>query len=305
MDQVLAIKDLGGQVVHLEQVMEKDKVFDWTAFNPSILKHDGKVYIAVRSSNYEILETGVYRLLGGNSVENKIWFCELTSDLKLVNRRVLSQEKIKTRRGLEDARLHHDKNGNIQMYAIGFEDWIPRARIVECKLDTELTEISSIKVLPGIKNESIEKNWVAADGVETEFDYWHSPGTVYVDGVFKTVENRCEIPVGLRGSTPFIEHGENLIAVMHVTMELRPRDVYNRNNFSFKRKYTHYFVIANKAGAIIKVSKPFCFEITGVEFATGIMKNRDGYLGTYGIEDRIACLAHIPEKVVSTLFTTS
>ena len=305
MAAVPTITELGGQIHLLAETMEKDAGFNWTAFNPSILRHGDKTYVTVRSSNYEILENGVHRLLGYGDIINKVWLCELTKDLKLVNQRLLNQEHLEMKRGLEDARLHHDEHGNIRMYAIGLEKWIPRARVVECALDPELTEITGVRVLPGIHEESIEKNWAAPSGVDANFDYWHSPGVVYVDGMFKNVDNKCEVPVGLRGSTPFIEYGENLIAVMHVTLELRVGKEYDGATFAYrkfsKRKYTHYFVITNKNGEILKVSDPFRFKIEGVEFAAGIMKTRDGYAVTYGAGDRIARLAVIPKTTVTTL----
>lgn len=305
MENVPTIIDLGGQVVLLEQTMEKDERFSWTAFNPSILKHGGKTYVTVRSSNYEILETGTHRLLGYNDIINKIWLCELSDDLKLVNRRLLSQDSLNMRRGLEDARLHHDKHGNIRMYAIGLEKWIPRARVVECALDDELTRITGVTVLPGLEENSIEKNWVAPSGVDANFDYWHSPGMVYAGGKFRKVQNKCDVPVGLRGSTPFIQYGEELIAVMHVTLELRAGREYDNATFAYrsfnKRKYAHYLVTANKDGELTRVSNPFRFKIDGVEFAAGIMKTRDGYAVTYGAGDRVARLAHIPDQVAAQL----
>lgn len=305
METVPTITELGGQLFLLEETMQQEHGFNWTAFNPSILEHNGKTYVTVRSSNYETQPNGVNRLLGYSDVINKIWLCELSDDLKLVNRRLLNQEHLGMKRGLEDARLHHDKHGNIRMYAIGLEKWIPRARVVECELDEELTKITGVNVLPGIDDTSIEKNWAAPSGVDTNFGYWHSPGTVYTNGKFENVQDKCKVPAGLRGSTPFIKHGEELIAIMHVTNETSSGKIYDSTTFAHrkfsKRNYIHYLVTANKNGEITRVSEPFRFKITGVEFAAGIMRTPDGYTVTYGAGDRIARLAFIPNEVANQL----
>jgi hypothetical protein len=191
------------------------------------------------------------------------------------------------------------------MYGIVMEQSVPVARVVECELNDELTEITGIRVLPGIEKKRVEKNWAAPSGVKTNFDYWHSPGLVYTNGEFKNVHDKCELPVDLRGSTPFIKHGKNLIGVMHTVREKSLGTRYNPESFSFihiaQRVYQHYFVVMNNDGEILQVSSPFKFKIDGIEFAAGIAEAGNDYLVTYGAGDRIARLAVIPKTTVTTL----
>lgn len=305
MESLLDIESLGGKIYQLADTMEEDAKFDWTAFNPSIIKHNGKTLVTFRSSNYTLLTDGTYKLLDYGGIRNRLWVAELADDMTLVNKRLLDQEHLDMRRGMEDARIRHDANGKIQIYAIGVEPWIPKARVIECNVNDDVTRIETVNVLPGLTSDAIEKNWVAPSGIHANFDYWHSPGIVYTNGEFRNVDNKCEIKEKLRGSTPFIKYGKELLSIMHVTQKGYLAPAYNPVTFSWQRKevreYQHHFVTINLDGEITRVSKPFRFKLKGVEFAAGIVKEGDNYLVTHGAGDRVARLAVIPCRAVDEL----
>jgi hypothetical protein len=67
------------------------------------------------------------------------------------------------------------------------------------------------------------------------------------------------------------------------------------------KRYSHYFVRFDEDGWIIEISKPFCFQGPGIEFANGIVERGDEYVISYGKEDISSHLGVISKKVVGQL----
>lgn len=304
----ITLKELGAQVVVVASHLDVDTKFMWTAFNPSVCKIGDKIYIAIRSSNYLIMPDGQYALYDYGDFLNRLWIGELTPQLAVTNMRRLEQADLEMRRGMEDPRLFV-RDGKVVMACIALENWIPKARVVEVSVGNELTTLDDIKVLEGPDPKRVEKNWMPVHEITAEFDYLYSTQMTYkVNGGFTKVQPQVEIPSGLRGGSQLIEHEGGLIGVMHQTLIFSEMQKFSSATFTMenvqRRKYKHYLVKMDMTGSITEVSRAFYFTQPGVEFCSGIVRVKDGFILSYGHEDREARVAHVTDGVVERLFRT-
>lgn len=302
----ITLAELGANVVTAVGYLDKDAKFRWTAFNPSVCKIDGIIYVAIRSSNYLIMPDGQYALYDYGDFLNRLWIGELTPQLSVKNLRRLEQTDLEMRRGMEDPRLFR-RRGDVKMACIAMENWIPTAKVVETSLNSELTSIEDVEVFPGPEKKRVEKNWMPVHDVDVDFDYLYSPTRKFsVSDGFTEVQPQVEIPKGLRGGSQLIEHDGGLIGVMHQTLIFSEMQKFSSATFSMenvqRRKYKHYLVKMDMTGSITEVSRPFYFTRPGVEFCAGIARVSDGFVLSYGHEDREARIAYITDEIVENLF---
>jgi hypothetical protein len=291
------IKQLGGSAKTLARFTRNDTRFSWSAFNPSIAMFKGELYITIRSSNYLINPDGTYRLLDYGDFRNELWLGKLDNKLELVDMHLVSQEEHLMRRGLEDARLYV-RDGKLRLCAIGLENWIPKARVVDCELDDKHQNITAVQVLDGPEKNRIEKNWMPVSGTGANFDFMYSPQMILRAGEFVKVQPQGDITDGLRGGGALIPFEGELLGIMHRTMVLSSSMRFSSATFSHeqvqRRKYIHYLVRVSPDGVITAVTKGFYLDGPGVEFAAGIEIVNNQVLITYGKEDveaRIATLS--------------
>jgi hypothetical protein len=304
------VSDLGGMIGVISEPHLHDETgnFTWTTFNPGLLSHKLRTYVTLRSSNYEILTTGEYRLLGYSQIRNRLWLGELQPDLTIGDLREVDMRVAGFTRGLEDARLFRDADGTVRIAATGLESWIPKARVVQLRLDLETATVHEPLVLPGLTDSAIEKSWMPVHDGRADFDYLHSSGHTWSrDLGFREVEPKIDVPLHLRGNTPLIPRGDSWIGVMHQTFYSVPEDRIDPKTFArttvTKRKYVNYLVQVDRVGRIERVSRGFYLRKPGVEFPTGIIEADQGYVISYGENDRRACVAFLPHPVVDSMFT--
>ena len=302
----ITLEELGAKVVTVLQTLDQDAKFKWTAFNPSVSKIDGNVHIAIRSSNYLIMPDGQYALYDYGNFLNRLWIGELDKNLQVQNLHRIEQREHNMRRGMEDARLFR-RNGVVQLCAVGLENWIPTAKVLECSLDDKLENITGLMVLQGPEKKRVEKNWMPVHDVDTDFDYLYSPVMKYkVNQGFTEIQPSTDIPKSLRGGSQLIEHEGGLLGVMHQTLVFSEVQKFSSATFAMenvqRRKYKHYLVKFDKRGSITGVSKPFYFTRPGVEFCAGIAPVDDGFILSYGHEDRESRVAHVTYEIVENLF---
>lgn len=306
------VSDLGGMIGVISEPHLRDEKadFTWTTFNPGLLTHKLRTFVTLRSSNYEILDTGEYRLLGYGEIQNRLWLGELQPDLTVADLREIDMRSLGFIRGLEDARLFKNSDGNVRVAAIGLERWIPKARVVQLALDLDTATLREAGVLPALSDKGIEKNWMPVHGGQANFDYLHSPGHTWSKDVgFQAVKPKTDVPPMLRGNTPLIPRGDRWIGVMHQTFTAAPEDRIDPKTFArttaMKRKYIHYLVEVDRFGRIERVSRGFYLRKPGVEFPAGLIEADQGYVISYGENDRRACVAFLPHPVVDSMFTWS
>ena len=303
---VVTLEELGAKVVTVLKTLDQDAKFKWTAFNPSVVKVDKKIYISIRSSNYLIMPDGQYVLYDYGDVLNRLWIGEIDGNLQIENLHRVEQTEKQMRRGMEDARLFR-RNGEMQLCAVGLENWIPTAKVIECSLDDKLENITGLMVLQGPEKKRVEKNWMPVHDVDTDFDYLYSPVMKYkVNRGLTEIQPSVEIPKSLRGGSQLIEHDGGLLGVMHQTLIFSEMQKFSSATFSMenvqRRKYVHYLVKFDRYGSITAVSKPFYFTRPGVEFCAGIARVDDGFILSYGHEDRESRITHVTHEIVENLF---
>lgn len=96
----------------------------------------------------------------------------------------------------------------------------------------------------------------------------------------------------LRGSTPWIPYHQGWLTIGHYVYFLEPVD--------YQRVYYHFFVYVDRALQVMKFSKPFHFEKHNIEFATGLLldKDRDRVIVTYSVSDSEIRSMELPCKEV-------
>lgn len=304
------VSDLGGMVGVISEPHLRDEKadFTWTTFNPGLLSHKLRTLVTLRSSNYEILTTGEYRLLGYGQIRNRLWLGELQPDLTIADLREIDMQRLGFTRGLEDARLFRDAGGNVRVAAVGLEQWIPKARMMQLNLDVDNAALHEPLVLPALRDGTIEKNWMPVHGGAADFDYLYSPEYTWSKDVgFQAVKSKTETPPGLRGNTPLIPRGDSWIGLMHQTLQSQPEERANAVTFATsvarRRRYVHYLVQVDRSGRVERVSRGFYLRKPGIEFPTGLIETGQGYVVSYGENDKRACVAFLPHPVVDAMLS--
>lgn len=301
--KVPTVEQLGGTVELLGRYAVEGNTA-WSLFNPSIAYSPARGYAMVfRSSNYVILDHGELHVAQGGKIRNRTYFAELDDDLQPVNLRQVSYANCgwKVTRGVEDPKLLWRDDGWM-FTGVMMEEHTPVARHCECLLDDAATEVTRIKVYPGVDAERPEKNWMTCGNRPATFDYVYDNNGVIIDS--RLVKRLSDAPAvaKLRGNTHLLEADDRTyIAVMH-RLYVKRSTVYLANRFGYAdaeyKDYDHYFVRFNAAGSIVEVSRPFKFRGVGIEYAAGIVERGDDYIISFGRKDIASYIATIPKAIV-------
>ncbi|HVE27121.1 MAG TPA: hypothetical protein VNC22_17060, partial [Sporichthya sp.] len=147
--------------------------------------------------------------------------------------------------------------------------------------------VESVRVLDPGRGTEHEKNWmpfVTDAGLHVVYSV--SPTVVYrLDPATGSLDLVIDEPgpveaIGLRGGSGGIPFDGGYLFVAH---EVRhgPRG----------RDYVHRFVQLGPDLRVLALSDPFCFQGPGIEFCAGLAPHRDGYVLSFGRDDRSAWLA--------------
>ena len=303
--------ELGGRVQHLRRLVDRN-VKTWSAFNPSIAVDDkGNYCVGIRSSNYVILGHGELFVTTGGPIRNQVWFAELNDDLKIEDDKLRKLDfsaaaidvKGEVVRGVEDPKLMW-RDGWVFM-GVFLERNVPVARNCVCYMDKSVTSVERVDILPGIETKKPEKNWMTCAKKPKNFDYIYDGNAVVIgDRVIHRLRDNKHLNK-LRGNGQLLEYANGTyIGLMH-SLEINRHTKFSPTTFGMleyvHKTYSHYFVRFDEDGWIIEISKPFCFEAPGIEFANGIVERGDEYVISYGREDVSAHLGIIDKKIVSRL----
>lgn len=278
----------------------------WSAFNPSIAKNpNGVLAMTVRSSNYLLGPTQRYNTLTtGVDIMNRVFFAELDDQLQITDMYELDVVgELKFIRGVEDARLFW-RDDSWYMTGIILEKEHTRfARVGLFKIDLDSRQAIFIKKYDSEEfSRKPEKNWgMVANEAVKEFDFIYGPNAIYKDGKIKNLSGK-KYPK-LRGNTQLIPWDGGYLAIGHYMRMISDKKMYfNPVTFESQwmefRNYAHVFVKYDKSGRIECISDEFIFNVTGIEFAAGIVEHGGKIVITYGYDDAEGWMATLDAETV-------
>ena len=303
---VSTFKELGGTTKQVRRLVDKD-IKTWSAFNPSIgISDKGDLAIAIRSSNYVILEHGELSITTSGAIKNQVWFSELNDQFEFKNLRKLdfSAASIKVERGVEDPKLLW-RDGKWIFTGVFLERDSPVARNCVCYPDKKMTKVEKIELLPGIDAGRPEKNWMTSYKKPENFDYIYDANAVVVgDKVIHTLRDNKKLNA-LRGNAHLVPYDNGTyLGLMH-QLKIKRFDKVSQTTFgvmsNVHKFYTHVFMRFDENGKAIEISDHFKFDGDGIEFAAGLIEYETDYVISYGREDITSHIATIPQKKVRQL----
>jgi len=302
------VRQLGGSIVDLLRLVVPDDL-KWGATNPSIGYYPRKGYVvAFRSSNYIISSDGQYLPnTPDNQFHSRLWFAELTKDLKVKNLReidISSVEGWSFDRGLEDPKIFY-RDGQLYVTCVMMEKTVtPVARMAVAKLDVKKNRLTEIVKFPGVDEKRPEKNWmVPLYEKSPHFDWVYGPNATVTGSTLSSWMIDSPQTSALRGNTNLLPWGGggNYLAVMHRTFVDQSR-IWDARVFGSKeaylRNYVHYFVEFDSRGMIVAMSRGFQFHKPGVEFCAGLVERGDDLLISFGREDVSSHIAILSKAIV-------
>ena len=303
---VSTFKQLGGTTKQIRRLVDKN-IKTWSAFNPSIgISDKGNLAVALRSSNYVILEHGELSVTTGGQIKSQVWFSELNDKFEFENLRKLdfSAAGIKVDRGVEDPKLLW-RDGRWIFTGVFLEKDVPVARNCVCYPDKKMTKVEKIEIIPGIDAGRPEKNWMTAYEKPKNFDYIYDANSIVVgDKVIHTLRDNKNLNA-LRGNAHLIPYDNGTyLGLMH-QLKIKRFDRVSQITFGVMhyvlKYYTHVFVRFDENGKAIEISDHFKFDGDGIEFAAGLIAYGDDYVISYGRDDITSHIATVPQKKVRQL----
>jgi hypothetical protein len=292
--------DLGGETWRILRFPdENDK--RWSAFNPSIAYSPQEGYVVLlRSSNYFFdPNTGDAIPTIGTRVKSRMWLANLDKtwqiDQKTLREIDFSDSGVNFLRGAEDGRLFWRK-GAWEITASMKEPAIPFPRIGKFRLDGLKAKL--VELYDTLDLQDVEKNWMAPQGENAEFDYVYGPNSIYEVGV-GVIEKRkmTDAIKDVRGGAPLYDLGDwGYLTVIHEA-DTKEVEIYSARSFGIRRtlvrKYYHRFARYNRSGTLIGLSDKFKFDGVRIEFAAGLIVDGTDVIISYGYKDVVAKLAKI------------
>lgn len=299
-------KELGGTARQIRRLVDKD-VKTWSAFNPSIgISDSGDLAIAIRSSNYVILEHGELSVSTGGPIRNQVWFSELNDKFEFQNLRKLdfSAAGIEVVRGVEDPKLLWRDERWI-FTGVFLERDVPVARNCVCYPDRKMTKVEKIDVIPGIDAGRPEKNWMTAYVKPENFDYIYDANAVVIGSKVIHSLRDSKYLNALRGNAHLIPYDNGTyLGLMH-QLKIKKFDKVSQTTFGVMhyvhKFYTHVFIRFDEYGSPIEITDHFKFDGDGIEFASGLISLGDDYVISYGRDDITSHIAEIAQKKVRRL----
>ena len=299
-------KELGGTTKQIRRLVDKD-VKTWSAFNPSIgISDSGNLAVAIRSSNYVILEHGELSVTTSGPIANQVWFSEMNENFELDNLRKLdfSAAGIEVVRGVEDPKLLW-RDGRWIFTGVFLERNVPIARNCVCYPDKKMTKVEKIEVIPGIDAGRAEKNWMTAYAKPKNFDYIYDANAVVIgDKVIHSLRDNPKLNA-LRGNAHLVPYDNGTyLGLMH-QLKIKRFDKVSQSTFGVMhyvhKYYTHVVIRFDENGRPVEMTDHFKFDGDGIEFAAGFISYGDDYVISYGRDDITSHIATIPQKKVRQL----
>lgn len=289
-------------------------------FNPSILNHNGRLYVCIRHCQYTLYHSELnvnehpYGPLVYLNPENDQtltttnYVGELDDNLAIkylhpVNTSAHDRTPRWTFVGLEDARLVCWDN---QFYMLGVRRDTTtngQGRMEASAItisDRSVVETSRTRIpAPAPDVSYCEKNWMPIVDQPFTFVKWSNPCEVvrYENSQTTTITlgPKPLFAWDLRGGSQVIRFGSNYLALTHET-QLFSSEAGRKN-----AKYTHKFVLWDESFNIIKASNSFSFLDSDIEFCCGMTIYNDKLLITFGVQDNASYVLSIPSNTIDGL----
>lgn len=270
--------------------------------NPSILKApDGSFLCMVRGVNYNI-DIGRGRFYGSAAAQrpdSQSYLMRLSADLVLQEVVFIEDRHIRAEEaaldGIEDFRLLQWR-GAVWVVGTARNETADTNVMVLARLQGHL--LVDPVFLPSPHGKRIEKNWTPLVVGETlYFIYSHDPLQVFMQ-----TEGRLE-PVARSGHAALARcsGGSGALALP----EGGWRSVIHRYESVKDRRWRIYeHMIADYAPdfTLRRISRPFRFELDGVEFCAGLARDAGGHLLSYGVRDNTAVVLRVSDQDIEDLF---
>ena len=289
-----------------------ESTYTYAPTNPSILKTSDGYLVLCRTVNYK-QKKGVYQPIDPKDplVKTRNFLLKYSRDLKLISQREILDEsgtkKYEGGRvlGLEDCRLVYDSKrpSKLAMTCTTCDTnskHLPQQAYCTLQEDENAIHVTALTPLSGPDPERFEKNWLPffKDG-KLHVVYSHGPYVLYaVDEKTGTTAEEIRYDPshqlnGFRGSASPIPFDEGFLELVHEV-------IFPGGS---ERIYTHRFVYLDKNFKVAKVSRPFTFQHTGVEFSCGMTLDHGekNLLIGCGIEDKDAYLAVVGVGTVKAM----
>jgi len=260
----------------------------YTPSSSSFCSLGGRNYLNVRYVNYQQTPEGRYIIWDPqNALRTQNVLMELDASFQQIGSSVMkvdcNRPVVRTDiNGLEDIRLYSE-NGQLKFIATQCQ-WTPVSRMVVG--DVSGTEFQNITVLEPPSRTNCEKNWIPLGA--NQFIYqWH-PLQIGIpeSGHLKIVQEWPTPPVfhNIRGSTIFHPfHSQELIGVVHSSVEGSPRHYYHR-----------LVVLDAVSYKPLRYTPPFVLGRVGIEFCIGMSVAGDRGRFWYSQHDRDPIWVSVP-----------
>lgn len=294
-----SILALGGKTWPIGRYVSGDKY--WTACNPSVGYSPKLGYaMTIRSSNYLINEVSGNLDVQGDyfDIKSRVWFCELTKDLKGKNMREVKfyEGDPPIKRGIEDAKLFWRDDSWYFTGVMKEEEHTPVVRMVLYRFDHVTNIAYLVKKYEGPDVTKPEKNWMLPYESNPNFDFIYGPTAIIKDNYIISRMNTNNDIGTIRGTTNLWKMPDGTyIAIVHsLYLKMTKMVAYIKT----ERTYTHQFARYNDKGEIIGISEEFVFQKMQVEFAAGLVEKDGEFIISYGVQDESSHFASIPVKNV-------
>jgi hypothetical protein len=280
-----------------------------SAFNPSVLSIDDRLYINVRSCQYVLYNGETYNHPYGHAIylhpETDLtltttnWFGELRDDLSIdwispVS--MLQSNPQWTFIGLEDARL---VNWDDRLYLCGVRrdvDSVGTGRMELSEISVEgqsVREIRRTRVpAPAPDLSYCEKNWMPIANIPYSWVKWSNPVEIvrYENGATSTVllKDTSVFNRDQRGGGQCIPYKSGWLTITHETLLFT--DEIGRKN----ARYVHRMSYWSQDWELIRSIGPFSLFGFPIEFVTGLTRHRDEYVFSFGVSDNAAYVCSVP-----------
>lgn len=280
----------------------------WIAMNPSVTVHDDKLYVIIRTVNYNIDDMGRYLIRATDGTANDANPISTRNYLAELDPIVL--QPIRTNE------IHPPVSLPAPLFkpVIGFEDmrlfsW--RGRLWTSSCVREMNSAGYCEQVLGLlkydqdcalgvtdlkrmihEPREYEKNWVPITD-KPDLQFMYRPGEV-VDANGATVR-KTEPLVDchhMSGGSQIVPCSGGYLALVHEARLIPGGQV---------RYYAHRFVFYDVDLAVVKISKPFVFHDKGIEFAAGmcIHPTTGQLVISYGYHDNEARIATVDAAEVT------
>lgn len=302
----IRFEDFGGETWRILRLADPAD-HRWSAFNPSIAYSPEEGYkVLFRSSNYFLdPATTDAKMTDGPTVKSNMWLGTLGADWQISSLEKIdfSDAGLIFTRGAEDGRLYW-VDGAWEITAGLKEPSVPLPRIARFRLEGLKAKL--VKIYEDGFLYDVEKNWMAPVTKSDKFDYIYNPIAVYKDGVGPVkVREASESVRHVRGGSQLWPVEGGYLAIIHEAV-VKLVYMYIPRYFGYKnvkvRHYLHRFAKYDLNGKLCALSDTFKLSDARIEFAAGLVVDKDDVIVSYGYKDVASYLGKIKlSKVLAML----